>query len=71
MLKVARGDFNATYKPTGEILIYFSNNKPFLVYVFNIKAIKPFSLQRVYIDAHDGRFVDSNSLCYNLKMPKA
>ena len=67
MLKVARGDFNATYKPTGEILIYFSNNKPFLVYVFNIKAIKPFSLQRVYIDAHDGRFVDSNSLCYNLE----
>lgn len=65
LIKTIKNDLTATHKPKGVIRIYFLNEKPHLVYVFKISATKPYFVKRVYIDAHNGDFVDSEDLLYN------
>lgn len=53
---------NGETMPKGEIFIYVHKDIAHLCYVFNIKAIKPFSIQRIFVDAHEGLFVTSENL---------
>lgn len=59
------GDSTSSLYPKGEIVVYIKDGTPFLVYRFNIVAIKQQLSQVVYIDAHTGNVVDALSVVCN------
>ena len=56
----------ASCMPEGEIVICVKNEKPCLAFKFDVTATQPFSKQRVYVDAHTGDIIHTESLIHNV-----
>lgn len=50
--------------PKGKLVVFFKDEKPYLAYKFAVHAIVPYSYQFIFINAGNGRFLESYSAEY-------